>query len=88
MEASNVTSPMQRLDIDTDYLTAQLKALLEIPSPTGYTDSVARYVCGELERIGIEYDLTRRGAVRGCCRDVRAPGRGRSFRTSTRSAPR
>ena len=66
MEAYAVNLPMQqRLDIDTDYLAAQLKALLDIPSPTGYTDSVARYVCGELERIGIEYDLTRRGAVRG-----------------------
>ena len=40
-----------------------VQALLEIPSPTGYTDNVARYVCGELERIGIEYDLTRRGAA-------------------------
>ncbi len=65
MEARNVNVPMQRLEIDTDYLTQQLKTLLEIPSPTGYTDNVARYVCGELERIGIEYDLTRRGAVRG-----------------------
>lgn len=60
-----MTSTMQRLDIDTEYLAEQLRALLEIPSPTGYTDSIARYVCGELERIGLEYDLTRRGAVRG-----------------------
>jgi peptidase M42 family hydrolase len=65
MEALAVNLPMQRLEIDTDYLSAQLKTLLDIPSPTGYTDSVVRYVCWELERIGIEYDLTRRGAVRG-----------------------
>ena len=74
MEVDAVNLPMQqRLDIDTDYLAAQLKALPDIPSPTGYTDSVARYVCGELERIGIEYDLTRRGAVRGVL-----PGDGRA----------
>jgi peptidase M42 family hydrolase len=65
MEALAVNLPIQRLEIDTDYLSAQLKTLLDIPSPTGYTDSVVRYVCWELERIGIEYDLTRRGAVRG-----------------------
>jgi peptidase M42 family hydrolase len=65
MEALAVNLPIQRLEIDTEYLSAQLKTLLDIPSPTGYTDSVVRYVCWELERIGIEYDLTRRGAVRG-----------------------
>ncbi len=59
-----MTGQTHRLDIDTEYLTTELKALLAIPSPTGYTDSVARYLCGELERIGVEYDLTRRGAVR------------------------
>lgn len=55
----------QRLDIDTGYLQAQLAALLEIPSPTGYTDTIVRYVCGELDALGIAYDLTRRGAIRG-----------------------
>ncbi|MEM9028852.1 MAG: osmoprotectant NAGGN system M42 family peptidase [Pseudomonadota bacterium] len=60
-----MTITTQRLDIDTDYLQEQLQVLLDIPSPTGYTDNIVRYVCGELERIGIEYDLTRRGAVRG-----------------------
>lgn len=53
-----------RLHIDTDYLSEQLKRLLSIPSPTGYTDTVVRYVCRELERLGVEYDLTRRGAIR------------------------
>ena len=55
----------RRLNIDVDYLRTQLEALLAIPSPTGFTDTIARYVCGELERLGISYDLTRRGAVRG-----------------------
>lgn len=60
-----------RLDIDIDYLRAQLDALLAIPSPTGFTDNIARYVCEEFERLGVAYGLTRRGAVRG-----RLPGRG------------
>ena len=53
-----------RLDIDLDYLHQQLDQLLSIPSPTGYTDNIARYVCKELERLGVSYGLTRRGAVR------------------------
>ncbi len=56
--------------IDLDYLASTLKTLLQIPSPTGYTDEIARHVCEELERIGVEYDLTRRGAVR-----ARLPGK-------------
>jgi len=54
----------RRLDIDTNYLKSQLSHLLSIPSPTGYTDTIVRYVCHELERLGVDYDLTRRGAIR------------------------
>ncbi len=53
-----------RGDIDIDYLRDQLKALMAIPSPTGYTDTIVRYVCGELERLGVGHDITRRGAIR------------------------
>jgi peptidase M42 family hydrolase len=53
-----------RLEIDVAYLRDRLAALLAIPSPTGYTDTVVRHVCGELEALGVEYDLTRRGAIR------------------------
>jgi len=49
--------------IDTDYLKGQLGALLAIPSPTGYTDTVVRYVSEELERLGVPYSVTRRGAI-------------------------
>ncbi|MFW5680104.1 MAG: osmoprotectant NAGGN system M42 family peptidase [Pseudomonadota bacterium] len=56
---------MTRLRIDTTYLTQQLERLLQIPSPTGYTDTVVRHVCGELDRLGVGYELTRRGAIRG-----------------------
>ncbi|MCB8837636.1 osmoprotectant NAGGN system M42 family peptidase [Aurantimonas sp. VKM B-3413] len=54
---------MPRLPIDSHYLTDQLRALLNIPSPTGYTDTVVRHVAKELERLGLTVELTRRGAI-------------------------
>ncbi|EAS48919.1 peptidase, M42 family [Aurantimonas manganoxydans SI85-9A1] len=54
---------MPRLAIDAEYLTDQLKALLTIPSPTGYTDTIVRHVAKELERLGLTAELTRRGAI-------------------------
>lgn len=50
--------------IDPAYLTARLRELLAIPSPTGFTDEAVRYTARELERLGLEVVLTRRGAVR------------------------
>lgn len=50
--------------IDADYLLAILDELLQIPSPSGMTDDVVRLVCGELDKLGIYYELTRRGAIR------------------------
>ena len=55
---------MQRLTIDTAYLRDRLAELLGIPSPTGYTDSIVRHCCREMERIGLGYEITRRGVVR------------------------
>ncbi|MEO1328264.1 MAG: osmoprotectant NAGGN system M42 family peptidase [Pseudomonadota bacterium] len=55
---------MARLTIDIDYLRDQLKAMLAIPSPAGFTDTIARTVCEELDRLGVRFELTRRGAVR------------------------
>jgi putative aminopeptidase FrvX len=55
---------MKRLRIDVDYLQDILRRLLEIPSPTGYTDVIVRFACEELERLGVAYDVTRRGAIR------------------------
>ncbi|MCR4267162.1 osmoprotectant NAGGN system M42 family peptidase [Nitratireductor sp. ZSWI3] len=65
---------MTRLKIDVDYLDAQLKALLSIDSPTGYTDTIVRHVTGELERLGLEPELTRRGAIRAVVRGGRRSG--------------
>ncbi|MCW5724497.1 MAG: osmoprotectant NAGGN system M42 family peptidase [Maricaulaceae bacterium] len=56
--------------IDRDYLLETLKTLLSIPSPTGYTDEAARWTCAEIERMGVEFELTRRGAIR-----ARIPGK-------------
>lgn len=62
--------------IDTDYMLNALKALLQIPSPTGYTDQIVRHCCEELERLGIEYELTRRGAIRAVLKgDAPQPAR-------------
>lgn len=55
-------------EIDSGYLTDILFRLLNIPSPTGYTDEVVRFCAGELKRLGVSYDLTRRGAIRACIR--------------------
>jgi len=70
----HIPQPDIRLPIDIDYLQEQLKALLAIPSPTGYTDTVARYVVRQLEALGLHVDLTRRGAVRACLRGEETAG--------------
>lgn len=57
------------ITIDPEYLTSRLKALLAIPSPTGFTDEAVRYTARELESLGLEVKLTRRGAIR-----ARRPG--------------
>lgn len=54
---------MRLPSIDQDYLKTQLAALLAIPSPTGFTDTVVRYVSEELERLGVPFNVTRRGAI-------------------------
>ena len=55
---------MPRLKIDNDYLGARLAELLAIPSPPGYTDKVVRACSAELGRLGVKFELTRRGAIR------------------------
>lgn len=52
------------LTIDRDYILRILPQLLSIPSPTGFTDQVVHFVGGELQRIGVPFELTRRGAIR------------------------
>lgn len=50
--------------IDEKYLIDILFQLLAIPSPSGYTDAIVRFVGAELERLGLEFEITRRGAIR------------------------
>jgi peptidase M42 family hydrolase len=57
---------MQQLpDLDLDYLQKVLLEMLAIPSPTGFTDTIVRYVAERLEEIGIPFEMTRRGTIRG-----------------------
>jgi len=51
-------------EIDQKYLLEQLLSLVQIPSPSGYTDQVVHYVCKQLEYFNIPYNVTRRGAIR------------------------
>ncbi len=67
-------SGSERLAIDIDYLREILEGLLSIPSPTGYTDTAVRHLCGELEKLGIGFDLTRRGAIRAKVRGISSAG--------------
>jgi len=50
--------------IDRGELRDLLGTLLEIPSPTGYTDRIVHFVGGWLEDLGVDFELTRRGAIR------------------------
>lgn len=49
---------------DLEYLQKVLLEMLAIPSPTGFTDTIVRYVAERLEEIGIPFELTRRGTIR------------------------
>lgn len=50
--------------IDTDYIRNTLMELLEIPSPTGFTDQIVHYIGEELNKLKVPFELTRRGAIR------------------------
>ncbi|MGV8919974.1 MAG: osmoprotectant NAGGN system M42 family peptidase [Pseudomonas sp.] len=49
---------------DLQYLQKVLLEMLAIPSPTGFTDTIVRYVAERLEELGIPFELTRRGTIR------------------------
>jgi peptidase M42 family hydrolase len=50
---------------DLAYLQKVLLEMLAIPSPTGFTDTIVRYVAERLEELGIPFEMTRRGTIRG-----------------------
>ncbi|MBF0200877.1 MAG: osmoprotectant NAGGN system M42 family peptidase [Desulfamplus sp.] len=39
-------------------------ALLNIPSPSGYTDQIVHHVCSQLKAMELHHEVTRRGAIR------------------------
>ena len=60
---------MQQLpEPDLDYLQKVLLEMLAIPSPTGFTDTIVRYVAERLEELEIPFELTRRGTIRATLR--------------------
>lgn len=40
-----------------------LKTILEIPSPSGYTHNIINYIKGGLEKLGVSYNITNKGAI-------------------------
>ncbi len=64
------------IKIDTDYMQDILLKLLDIPSPTGFTDQIVYFVGNELEALGVPFELTRRGAIRATLEGkLRSPDR-------------
>ncbi|ABS62437.1 peptidase M42 family protein [Parvibaculum lavamentivorans DS-1] len=55
---------MKNLSIDSNYMCDVMERMLETPSPSGMTDMIVGLVCEELEKFGINFELTRRGAIR------------------------
>lgn len=55
---------MEKLRVDSDYLWQVLLQLLEVPSPTGYTDAIVHKVGALLDELNIPFEVTRRGAIR------------------------
>ena len=56
---------------DLAYLRQVLLEMLAIPSPTGFTDTIVRYVAERLNELGIPYELTRRGTIRATLKGLR-----------------
>jgi peptidase M42 family hydrolase len=50
--------------IDLEYMQRILLALLNIPSPCGYSDQIVHFVGQEIERLQLDFNVTRRGAIR------------------------
>ena len=79
---SNIPQP------DLNYLQKVLLEMLAIPSPTGFTDTIVRYVAERLEELGIPFEMTRRGTIRAPSRARRTVPTARYPLTSTPSAQR
>ena len=63
---------MEKLPIDQTYVLKTLVRLLRIPSPSGYTDRIVHFMCEHLEQLGVDFELTRRGAIRATLKGKRS----------------
>ena len=69
---------------DLEYMQKVLLEMLAIPSPTGFTDTIVRYVAERLTEIGIPFEMTRRGTIRGTLKGRRySPDRAVSVHLDT-----
>ncbi|WP_028239195.1 osmoprotectant NAGGN system M42 family peptidase [Stutzerimonas azotifigens] len=69
---------------DLNYLQRVLLEMLAIPSPTGFTDTIVRYVAERLAELGIPFELTRRGTIRATLKGRRySPDRAISAHVDT-----
>lgn len=64
MQGNRNLRHLQPVHIDTDYLWDVLLGLLEVPSPSGYTDHIVHHTVELLNSLEIKSELTRRGAIR------------------------
>ena len=71
---------------DLNYLQRVLLEMLAIPSPTGFTDTIVRYVAEQLDELGVPFEMTRRGTIRATLQGRLNTRTARFPRTSTRSA--
>jgi peptidase M42 family hydrolase len=55
---------MKKLPIDPTYILDTLYKLLHIPSPSGHTDRIVHFMSEQLGQLGVDFELTRRGAIR------------------------
>jgi peptidase M42 family hydrolase len=53
----------KRLPIDMEYVGDVLLHLLRTPSPSGRTDEIMRFLGEEIEKLGLPFELTRRGSL-------------------------
>lgn len=78
---------MTILHIDLDYLADTLEEFLRIPSPTSYTDNIVQRCGQELDRLGVPFEVTRRGAIRAVLRGKeRRPARATAAHLDTLGA--
>lgn len=61
--ASEADMEPKHLSVDMDYVVDLMLRLLRTPSPAGRTDAIMRLIGAELESLGLEFWLTRRGSL-------------------------